>query len=465
VKILFAASEVFPYAKTGGLGDVAQALPHALSKEHEIVRVMPLYGLIDKSNLKKTKFSFDLSLGSKSYKITIYSDSYNSVITYFIQTDIFSEHKEFYTKKSGAYSNENENFAVFSASIVKLAKILDVDLVHLNDWHTALAALWIKEEIPKVKTLFTIHNLAYQGLFKKEVLVKLGIDERYFNMEHLEFYDKVSFIKAGIAFSDAITTVSPQYAKEILSEEFGCGLHSFLKFYSNKLSGILNGIDYELYDPKNDKALVSNFDEEHIEQKYKNKELLLQKFHLNNLENATFIMVSRLVEQKGFGLVLDSIEEILSKKINLIILADEANSLYKTKLESIAKRYENLAVCFGYDEDLSRQIYAGGDFLLMPSLFEPCGLNQMIAMRYGTIPVVHSVGGLVDTVHEDKAQCGRGIVFKNNTKDALLDALKRSLVLFDERAKMHEIIKFNMSCDFSFTKSASLYSKLYKRLL
>lgn len=465
MKILFAASEIFPYAKSGGLGDVAQALPNSLSKELDIVCVMPLYRFIDRSFFKKNKLSFSLKIGENTYEINLFTSEYKGVLTYFVDSPLFNQNEDFYGNNSGSYSNNNPKFGVFCATIVELAKLLNIDIVHLNDWHTALAALWIKERATHIKTVFTIHNLAYQGIFEKEILKQLGIDDKYFTMQGLEFYDKVSFIKAGIAFSDFVTTVSPQYAEEILTERYGCGLHSFLNYHSKKLLGILNGIDYDLFDPKTDKAIPSKFDLNNIDLKNINKKVLLEELKLGLDDKPTFVMISRLVEQKGFELLIDSLEEILRHKLYLIILADESDINYKYKLESIAKKYDNFSLRFGYDENLSHRIYAGADFLLMPSLFEPCGLNQMIAMRYGTIPIVHGVGGLLDTVYEDKERCGMGIVFKEQTKESLLDALQRALSLYLDKNKMHNMIRFNMKCDFSFDKSALLYKKLYSRLL
>lgn len=466
MKILFAASEIFPYAKSGGLGDVAQALPKSLSKDLDIVCVMPLYAFIDKASLKKSASNFNITLGENNrYEINLFTSEYKGVLTYFIDSPLFSQNEDFYESKSGAYSNNNQNFGVFCKALVELAKLLDVNILHLNDWHTALAALWVKEQELDIKTVFTIHNLAYQGLFEKDLLNKLGIDESYYTMDALEFYDKVSFIKAGIAFSDAVTTVSPRYAKEILTEKYGCGLHSFLSFHSDKLAGILNGIDYELFSPKTDKALLSNFDTDNIDLKYENKKALLKELGLNGSDKPILIMISRLVEQKGFGLLIDSLDEILNKELNLVILAEGSSGVYKNKLEVLAKKYDNFHISFEYNEDFSHRIYAGGDFLLMPSVFEPCGLNQMISMRYGTIPIVHGVGGLLDTVYENKKQCGEGVVFKEYTADALFNAIERALNMYKSKELMLNIIRFNMECDFSFEKSALQYIKLYNRLI
>ena len=457
MKILYAASEIFPYAKTGGLADVAYALPRSLAKHIDIVSVMPLYGFMDRLSFK-SEISFTITFADAIHDISIFKDDNNSVITYFVDTPLFSDNN------SGSYANNNPSFGLFCMAIVKLAQKLDVDIVHLNDWHTALSALWMKEYAPKIKTIFTIHSLAYQGLFDASMLEYFGIDKKYFTMDGIEFYNQMSFIKAGIAFSNIITTVSPQYAKEIMSERFGCGLHSFLKQHSNKLSGILNGIDTEFFNPQTDKALVENFNSNNIDSKYLNKIALIKEIELKDSAKPLFIMVSRLVEQKGFDLLIESMDEILEKNLNLIILIDGIN-IYKSKLEFIAKKYDNLHLVLGYEEGKSHRIYSAGDFLLMPSLFEPCGLSQMIAMRYGAIPIVHGVGGLLDTVHENKDKCGKGIVFLKPNKKEFLSAIERALELNKNSNMMHKIIRFNMKCDFSFEKGAESYIELYKELL
>nr|WP_321267028.1 glycogen/starch synthase [uncultured Sulfurimonas sp.] len=464
MKILFAASEIFPYAKSGGLADVAYALPKALKKHLDIVSVMPLYGFLNIDALKKSKIFFDVKLGSKTHKIDLYTADNRGIKTYFIHSELISNSKDFYSDKSGAYANNNINFGIFCAAIVELAKHLNVDILHLNDWHSAMSALWIKEKNLNIKTLFTIHNLAYQGLFQKEIIEDLGIDKKYFNMDGVEFYNQLSFIKAGIAYSDAITTVSPQYAKDIMSQRFGCGLNTFLKKHSKKVRGILNGIDYELFNPATDSAIASKFSLQNIKAKEINKKALLKELAFEPSQKPLFIMIARLVEQKGFELLLESLEDLLKNDLNFVVVGDGVSS-YKHKLEIIAKKHDNFRFIFGYDEDFSHRLYAGADFLVMPSLFEPCGLNQMIAMRYGTIAIVHAVGGLFDSVSENKMKCGEGIVFHQHSKDAFLKAILRALKLNKDRKKMKKIIDLNMKCDFSFEKSALSYMKVYKDLL
>ena len=267
-------------------------------------------------------------------------------------------------------------------------------------------------------------------------------------------------MKAGIRYSDAITTVSPTYAKEILTPKFGCGLDGFLSFYKDKLSGILNGIDTEIFNPKIDKTIFKNFDKNSLSLKQENKKELFKNIKLNNIKIPLFVMISRLVEQKGFDTILASIDDLMQKELNLLLLVD-GESKYKKPLIEYAKKYKNFELIFGYNESLSHQIYASADFLLMPSLFEPCGLNQMIAMNYGTIPIVHSVGGLKDSIHENSKKCGQGIVFSKPTKKAFMLAINRALKL----KNINTLQKFNMQCDFSFSQSAKKYIKLYKALL
>ena len=457
MKVLFASSEIFPYAKTGGLADVANSLPQTLKDKIDIVSVMPFYGFMNIDNFTKTDINFTINLGGINYNISILSSINQGLLTYFIKAPLLSDTNNPYGD-GGAYANNDMRFGIFSAAIVKLAEALHVELVHLNDWHCALSSFWLKDS--KIKTVFTIHNLAYQGIFEKETLARLGIDEKHFNMNDLEFYGKCNFMKAGIRYCDAITTVSPSYAKEILTPKFGCGLDGYLNFYKKKLSGILNGIDRKIFDPKTDKNIFKNFDTESLDKKLENKKELFEKIKLRDIRPPLFVMISRLVQQKGFDIIIESINPLLKKRLNLLMLV-EGDARYQTSLYEISKKYKNFELLTGYDEKLSHQLYASADFLLMPSIFEPCGLNQMIAMRYGTIPIVHNVGGLKDSVHEKSKKCGKGIVFSKPTKKSFLLAIDRALKLKNGQ----DIRKFNMNCDFSFEKSAKKYMKLYAEIL
>lgn len=464
MKILFCASEIFPFAKTGGLADVAGTLPKALNHHVEAMAVMPLYGFMERSKFKKEVLAFCVILGGISYDIEIFSTDNKGVKTYFISAPLLSATKSLYGDENGDYANNDLRFGIFCAAVVELALALKVDILHLNDWHSALCSLFIKERSLALKTIFTIHNLAYQGLFEVNALSRLGIDASYFDMHGLEFHGKINFLKAGIAYSDRVVTVSPQYAKEILTKHFGCGLDGFLLFHSEKLSGILNGLDDEFFNPKTDAALSFPYESKTLAIKNENKKVLLKSTKLKDPRTPLFVIISRLVHQKGFDLLLGSLKPLLQKKLNLLILGD-GESEYRGALQSIANSHDNFEFIYGYDENFSHQIYASADFLLMPSLFEPCGLTQMIAMRYGTIPIVHDVGGLHDSVHEGSAVCGQGFVFKKPTKKSLLDAIDRALKLRKETAAMQKINIFNMNSDFSFDASALKYINLYKEIL
>jgi len=455
MKILFAASEIYPYAKTGGLADVADALPKSLQKECDIFTVMPLYSFIDKECMKVFK-QIELDLGGVGYDITFYTlDNH-----FFIEAPLLSTTAHLYGDTTGDYASNDLRFGIFCKAIATLCEMLEIDIAHLNDWHTALSALFIQEKGLHTKTLFTIHNLAYQGIFPKESLGRLGIDTRYFTMQTLEYYGNINFLKAGIALSDAMTTVSPTYAQQILTPEFGCGLDGMLRYHQHKLTGILNGINTDVFDPKSDPNLFCNYDANSLEQKYKNKVAFLKHSTLKDPRKPLFVVLSRLVEQKGIDILLGAMPRILEKKLNLFILG-EGSSEEVTKLSDFAQKYPNFEFRNCYDEILSHQAYAAADFLLMPSRFEPCGLAQMIAMRYGVIPIVHATGGLRDSVFEKEEQCGRGVRFEKFSKKEFLLAIDRGLLLRSDDALKH----FNMQCDFSFKKSAQAYLRVYRSLV
>lgn len=467
MKVLFAAAEIHPYAKSGGLADVSQSLPNALSAAVEITAVMPLYGSIDPAHhaIRATDLHFDVSVGDSRHPVRIHEAQNDGVATLFVDAPGFGDRHGLYGDATGEYPDNDLRFGIFCAAVVELAQRFGSDVLHLNDWHTAPAALWAREKRLKARVIYTIHNLAYQGVFEAQSLQRLGWSRDYFTMDMLEFYGRVNWMKAGIAFSDRVTTVSPAYAQEILTPEFGCGLDGFLSGYRHKLSGIVNGIDTGHFDPERDPSLFCNYGPDDPEGKKKNKHALVQSYAYKDPERPLLIMVTRLVHQKGIDLVLEAIEMLLALPVNLLMLG-EGDEHYRLQLEGASARHENFVILFGYDEALSHRIYAAGDILLMPSLFEPCGLNQLIAMHYGTLPVVHCVGGLKDTVHDvdiaDKEACGRGIVFETAKPEALTHAVKRALALLENPERFAQVMRRNMECDFSFKSSAERYLELYR---
>lgn len=476
-KTLFVSSEVYPFAKSGGLADVSFGLPKAMSKLFDVSIIMPLYNSIDKErfDIRHVESSFKIFFGEKKYSVTIFSTLYKGMKCYFVASKILTDKKNLYGTPLSGYKDNDLRFGLFCKAVVAFVKEKkSYDLLHLNDWQSALCALLIKEDTSiQTKTLFTIHNLAYQGIFPKESLERLGLDAKYFHMDALEYYDGISFMKAGIAYADAITTVSPNYAKEILTPEFGFGLEGFLEKHQAKLTGILNGIDLSHFCAKTDKTLVQKYDATTYDKKIKNKKAYLKEKNLENKEFPLFVFIGRFTSQKGVDLLIEALKQIGTLELNIAILGD-GEAHYHKQMKALLGKRKNRVIDFGYDEALSHRMYAAADFLLMPSLFEPCGLNQLIAMEYGSMPLVSGVGGLKDSVcdieeYDKSSACGNGIgfgiTFDANEPNALLQAIQKALKLYTNKERLKEINIHNMGCDFSWNESAKEYATLYKSLL
>jgi len=468
-KLLFAASEVYPFAKSGGLADVAHSLPRALSTEYDVHVVMPLYQFVDRGlfGIESLGEPFDVVMGGIVYPVELYACNYEGLEYRFVYSPLLCDREFLYGPPGSGYEDNAMRFGLFNYAMLALLKQERYAIVHLNDWQSALLPLLLNEDKTiQTKTLFTIHNLAYQGTFEMAVLKTLGIDDAYATMDGLEFYGQINFMKAGIAYADVITTVSPTYAKEILTAEFGCGLEGFLQHHRNKLVGIVNGIDTEHFSPSEDKALVSTYVD--LRGKAVNKSAYLKEIELKGPKKPLFIFIGRFTWQKGMDLFIEALPKIASQECNISILG-EGEEKYHDALKTIADNHHNIHLEFGYDESLSHRMYASADFLLMPSLFEPCGLAQMIAMHYGQMPVVHHVGGLADTVHhykefDVKSAEGYGIVFSKPSAASFLKAIDQALALYETKAHYNKIIKHNMLCDFSWQESVESYLKLYEKI-
>jgi len=467
--ILFCSSEVYPFAKSGGLADASFGLSKALSLNVNIKVVLPLYKSIDRSrfNIRSCDKVFPLTFAGKSYDVELFSCEHEGVEYFFIYHEILCDREFLYGTPQAGYEDNALRFGIFNYAIIALLQENAYDIVHLNDWQSALTTLFLKEN-PEIKTksVFTIHNIAYQGLFEYETLHTLGINERYFNIDALEFHNKVSFMKAGIAFSDALTTVSPTYAKEILTPEFGHGLEGFLSLHKAKLKGIVNALDQEHFSPKSDKLILQPYT--NLTQKLVNKKAYLNEVKLKGIKKPLFIFIGRFTSQKGMNLLVDSLSEFAKNECNIAILG-EGEAQYHEALNAVASEHSNIHLFFGYDEALSHRMYAAADFLLMPSLFEPCGLNQLISMSYAQLPIVHSVGGLADTVHnykkyDAKSSQGYGITFKEATTAAFIKAFHEALKLYSDKKSYNKIVKHNMACDFSWKTSVQVYTELYAAL-
>ena len=467
--LLFCASEVYPFAKTGGLADVSHSLPRALQDSYELKVVMPLYSLIDRKKyaIKSLNKSFSISMNDIDYEVELFGCTYEGLEYIFIYSTLLCDREFLYGTPTSGYPDNALRFTIFCRGIVELLRTNTYDIVHLNDWQTALVPLLLQEESEiNTKTLFTIHNLAYQGLFSYETLKEIAIDSKYFTIDVLEFYGQMNFMKAAIAYSDAVTTVSQSYADEILTATFGCGLDGFLRSHKSKLTGIINGIDSEHFTPSKDKLLEYPFT--NLTEKKLNKKSYLKEIFLKGISKPLFIFIGRFTSQKGVDLLIESLEEIALNDCNIAILGD-GEIQYQEKIKEIVDRYDNIHFEFKYNEVLSHQMYASADFLLMPSLFEPCGLNQMIAMSYGAIPIVHKVGGLKDTVNDYKlfdkeSNKAYGILFEDPSSDSLIYSFNEALALYSTKKDYNKIVKHNMLCDFSWKNSAKLYDKLYKQL-
>ncbi len=390
--------------------------------------------------------------------------------------------KIFTAPSKGDYHDNDIRFGFFAKAIFVVFKEIGFipDVIHLHDYHFALSALLLEEMKTKksdqvfLKTgcVFTIHNLAYQGIYNKDILDECGIDKSYFNINGIEFYGKVNYMKAGIVFSDRITTVSPTYAKEILTPEYGYKLDGILKSRQKDLSGIINGIDYSVWDPETDASIYANYGPGDLSPKKECKKELLSRLFGNSVdaEKPLLGVVSRLSEQKGFDLLVDIMERIMDHDLYLVILGT-GEEKYHNMLSTLQKKYSSkFSLTLGYSDKMSREIYSGSDIFLMPSNYEPCGLGQLISLKYGTIPVVRNTGGLADTIIDintanDIDKGGQGFKFDKYGPEEFYSALKRALGFYRDRPQWEKIVSNGMHCDFSWDYSAKEYMKIYEDIM
>ena len=458
MKIAICASEVVPFAKTGGLADVTGALPLELEAlNQEVIIIMPRYKAIQEPRFNVQRLKPDVS----------YSAIGKNIKVYFIEDDPYFNRDGLYGDKAGDYKDNLDRFSYYSRRALELLKEINfsADIIHCHDWQSALVPVYLKTlciDNPfyqNTRTIFTIHNIGYQGLFSKEEFPKLGLDWKFFNMETLEFYGKINLLKGGIVFSDIINTVSPTYAKEIQTKEFGYGLEGILAKRKNDVFGILNGLDYSIWNPKGDKFISKNYSLENIKDKNKSKADLqdISKLPVKT-DVPLFGIVSRLAEQKGFDILADAIEKICKMNLQLVILGT-GDLKYHVILEDIVKKYPKIiSLHLKFDDSLAHKIYAGSDVFLMPSKYEPCGLGQLISMSYGTIPLVFKTGGLADTVTEND-----GFVFDKYKKEDLLKTIDKATKAFKDKKKWLRIMQRAMHNNFSWKESAKKYLALYAK--
>jgi len=466
MKILFVASEAVPFAKTGGLADVAGSLPKALQKMgHEVRVAIPRY-----KQIKNVEYLIDLPVPMDgSLETAIIRKGYMEEVTVYL----VDNYKFFYRDGLYQHPDDGERFNFFNKAVLAMLPYVDFQpqVIHCNDWHTGPLPLFLKtkfEEEPfyrHIATVFTIHNLQYQGRFPRRILRTMALGEEYFTPEQLEFYGEVNYMKAGLLYADLINTVSPQYAREIQTEEFGEGLDGLLRKRSLDLCGILNGIDYEEFDPARDSRIYAQYDCHHLEGKQENKRRLLEELHLPDEGKPLIGIISRLAAQKGLDLVAEAMEEIVRMGFALVVLGTGEDKYQKALAEARRRYPRQVSVTLGFDAVLAQKIYAGADMFLMPSRFEPCGLGQLISFRYGTVPVVRATGGLADTIREFNPVTGEGngFSFKDYRADEMLQALQRALDVYRSPAVWRRLMLNCMQADFSWESSAREYSRLYER--
>ncbi|GAA0177652.1 glycogen synthase GlgA [Clostridium sediminicola] len=472
MKVLFVASEAFPFIKTGGLGDVAYALPKALRRLGVDARVIiPKYSLI-KDEYKKNMtrlWEFQIPVGYKEKYCGLWKLEYDEVPFYFIDNEEYFKRSEPY----GEY-DDGEKFAYFSKAVLESIIHFDdfvPDILHCNDWHTAMCIPMLQEFYQNngiyshMKTVFTIHNLRYQGVFGKEILWNsLGLGYEYYHEDKLKFYDGVSFMKGGIVYANAVSTVSPTYAEEIKNDYFGEGLHGLLRTKSLNLFGILNGLDTELNDPKTDKHLFENYDENNLDKKAKNKEKLQKMLNLPVNKDIPMIgMVTRLADQKGLDLVQAVIEDILQEDIQFVVLGT-GDRKFEDMFKFFAWKYpDKMSSNIFFDLSLAQKIYGSSDMFLMPSKFEPCGIGQLIALKYGSIPIVRETGGLNDTVssYNDFTGEGNGFSFVNYNAHDMLYTIRRAIGCYWNKKIWNNLVTKGMAGDYTWCKSAKEYVDMY----
>jgi starch synthase len=479
MKVAMLASEVVPFAKTGGLADVAGALPKFLSPLGLELRVfLPLYRETKKKGLPLRRVIGNLEMDWDGEKVpfSAWESGEGALRFLMIENDEYFGRDCLYGTPQGDYPDNGERFAFFSKAAMESLKHLDFrpEVIHAHDWQSAIALAFLKflyardPFFARTRSLFTIHNLAYQGLFEKEVLSRIGLPAALFNMEDLEFFGKVNYLKAGILYSTAVSTVSRRYSQEIQTPEFGHRLDGLLRKRRDRLFGILNGVDYTDWNPATDKFIVRPFDPTYLDGKKQCKRDLLRAFSLDSVKEESPVvgMVSRLAGQKGFDIVCESLEEIFRLGAVLVILGTGEEVFQKALTAAQEKFPESLGLKIAFDESLSHKIYAGSDMFLIPSRYEPCGLTQMYSLRYGTIPVVRATGGLDDTIQEyDPARgTGNGFRFQEYESSALLSSLQKAIAVYRDKESWRPLVQKAMACDFSWEVSAREYLRLYQTL-
>lgn len=477
LKVVMASPEITPFAKTGGLGDVLGALPKALVKLGlQVSLIMPAHRPVLQGgfSVEDTGIRFTVPIADRQEEGSILKTNMEENIpVYLIGSDRYFDREYLYNTPKGDYPDNAERFIFFARAVLEVLKLDPPSILHAHDWQSALANVFLKTqphlypELSSVKTVLTIHNLGYQGIFGYPDWHLLNLDESLFTPRYLEFHTKINFLKGGLAFSDAITTVSPTYAEEIKSTEQGFGLEGVFQERAASLTGILNGVDYEVWNPETDRFISQTYGVSSLSNKRACKADLQQNFNLPENPDVPVIgMVSRLATQKGFDLLEKALDTLLSRNLQFVLLGT-GDSRYQDFFSKIPKKYPGKAgVQITFSEPLAHKVIAGSDLLLMPSRYEPAGLTQLYGFRYGTIPIVRATGGLKDTVEEFKPQTGKGdgFVFSEYDVQSLIRAVDRALAVSHRKGEWTILMKNAMSADFSWERPARAYLNLYRKL-
>jgi starch synthase len=478
MKILFIASEVAPFAKTGGMADVTGSLPKELKRMgHDVRIILPCYKTIAAGGFAVSGVVQRVTVQLDGQKETglLCRTGLDDIPVYLLGHEAYFQRDYLYGTPTGDYPDNARRFAFFSRAVLALLKEWDFcpDVLHCHDWQTALIPVLLKHELyrdpfyQRIAVLYTIHNLAYQGLFPPSSLKEMGLDRSYFTIDRLEFYGQVNLMKGAIQSADLVNTVSETYCREIRNPEQGCGLDGVLRMRGADLSGILNGLDYTEWDPAADRDIFTRFDAAHAAGKAENKTELQKMLGLGRTSDIPLCgMVSRLSAQKGFDLVAELVPVLTAVRMQLVVLGDGEEKFVRLLSTAAGSRKENISFHFGFDSVLARRIYAGSDIFLMPSHYEPCGLGQLIALRYGAVPVVRKTGGLADTVLDPRdSEEATGFSFAEYAVPELESAILRAISAWQDKETWSGIMRRGMQRDFSWHNSARRYEELYRRCI